>query len=238
MKRRQFLRAVTGSAAVGGLSGRVAAASSLADETPPYVERSYDQDLLERFQPQLVLRDTDETPTLKGYVARSSEHDTTMLSYWAVYTHQDGLTNSDSHLGDHELVVMEVDESSDEITNLYWDGYHWFVARSSTVPTETDSEGMHPKLHVNGRYHFYTTTSTAGAELGVEEFSDSGMQGLIDNGWPIDVRTLAIPWSLSSTSDWWANDVGSVSFEAAIRRVYLTLGWYGGDQASTDLVVS
>jgi len=214
------------------------AAPSLADNTPDYVTRSYDEELLEKYQPMLDLSEVDQTPTLKSYVARSAEHDTTALVYFATYVFQDGYTIADSHVGDHEPVVLEVDEDAEEIVTAYWDGWHWFVAESRAVTSSTDAEGMHPTLEVDAKHHYYRQTTVEGTELGTEEWSDAEIQGMLDNDWPIDIRTLTVPWSLSYKTDWWGDDVGNYSFEAMSKRIWLALGLRGSDNASEELKVT
>jgi len=213
------------------------AAPSLADNTPDYVERSYDEQLLEKYQPMLDLSATDETPTITGYVSRSAEHDTTTLNYWAMYSHQDGLSVADSHLGDSEPIVLEVDEEAEEIISIYYDGYHWFVARSSSPPAHTTEEGMHPTLWVQGDYHFYAQTAETGDLLGVTEWTDAEIQGKLDNGWPIDIRTLTVPWSLSAKADWWGDEIGGGAVGRLLQRAYLAAGLQGADDADTDALV-
>jgi len=244
VKRRQAL-AGSGAVAIGSvtLARTARAAPSLTDNTPDYVTRSYDEDLLEKYQPMLDLSATDETPTITGYVARSADHDTTTLNYWAMYTHQDGISTSDSHFGDSEPVVLEVDEEAEEIVSLYYDGYHWFVARSSSPPVHTTEGGMHPTLWVQGDYHFYTQTTkeqmgTNSDLLGVTEWTDAEIQGKLDNGWPIDIRTLTVPWSLSAKADWWGDEIGGGAVGRLLQRTYLMLGWQGADDADEDALAT
>lgn len=235
LTRRQFLTTAGGAAAVSlSLSRPGAAATTIEEETPEYVTRSYDEALLDTYRPTLVTRDLDVQPELTGYVARSSEHDTTMLVYWAEYPFQEGVAGGyDSHFGDHEPVYVEVDESVGELVGVSYSAYHWLRAWTPSPPLSGES---HPQLYVVNPYHHYTQTSEAGDLLDVTHLDDDRLQSWWDNGWDeaIHLRTLTVPWIMTGTtgrSDWWQDTVGAFSFEATLRRTYLSLGFYGAEES-------
>jgi len=93
---------------------------------------------------------------------------------------------------------------------------------------------MHPTLWVQGDYHFYAQTTEEGELLGVTEWTDAEIQGKLDNGWPIDIRTLTVPWSLSAKPDWWGDEIGGGAVGRLLQRAYLAAGLQGADDADTD----
>lgn len=243
--RRTFL---AGGAALAVGSRPVAAQSksTLAEETPEHVTREYDEALLEKYQPYLVVRDLgSNTPTaLFAYVARSPEYDHTVLVYWAEYPFQDGVSPfggslSDSHFGDHEPVYVVVDEELDELVEVVYSGYHWMAAGTRAPTATTDATGVHPTLHVVDPWHHYFQTPEEGVAVELRHLSDDVLQAWLDNGWDehIHIPSLTTPWVMTGRngrSDWWQDDVGTFSFEATLRSFYLRIGWYGADGIDTD----
>lgn len=218
----------------------------LQEETPEHVRRSYDEDLLKRYRPLLVTRDLgSNTPTaLFAYVSRSPEYEHTILSYWAEYPFQEGVSPfggdlSDSHFGDHEPVILSVDEQTNELVEVVYSGYHWMAAGTQAPPVVENETGIHPKLGVVNPWHHYYQTPEPGVEVPLKHLSDDRLQGWLDNGWDehIHIPALTTPWVMTGRngrSDWWKDDVGTFSFEATLRRFYLRLGWYGADGVDAD----
>lgn len=238
--RRAFL-ATVGAAAVGTSTAAAQTDDALADATPDHVQRSYDEELLKQYRPLLVTRDLgSNTPTaLFAYVSRSPEYDHTILSYWAEYPYQEGIVGYDSHFGDHEPVILSVNEQKDELVEVVYSGYHWMAAWTESPPVVEDETGTHPTMYVYEPHHHYTLTAESGVEVELQHLSDDRLQAWLDNGWDehIHIPALTTPWVMTGRngrSDWWKDDVGSFSFEAALRRIWFRLGWYGADDVEKD----
>lgn len=208
------------------------AESALDDATPEYVTRSYDSTLLSDWQPRLKTNHLDIKPhTAYAYVARSTEQETAALSYWHTYRGQNGWVGADSHFGDHEPVVLFVDESTDELVEARYSAYHWFAGVWDDAPT--DDEGR-PTFRAHKPYHHHIITDDDGGSVDLGELSDGRLEDWLANGWEVHVPALARPWVMLNRSDWWADDVGPVSVERTLRRAYLAAGIGGADDADTE----
>ncbi|OLZ39148.1 hypothetical protein A6E15_19485 [Natrinema saccharevitans] len=158
-------------------------------------------------------------PTLRGWVASSSDEDTTVLVYACEYAKQEsswyGFTfDLTSHSGDHEWIYVVVDDASGEIVETDYTAYHWLRGRETAPTIYEDSDGPHPVYRVDGNFHhYYPIGATEGELLEVESLGDpetqsGGVYSWLDNGMEEDLRRGAVhnPWLMvgsSGYSDWW-----------------------------------
>lgn len=236
MTTRRRLLATLGAGAVAATPtiSAQSTSSDLAEETPSTVTRSFDEALLTRWRPSLVIRDVapGNLNALYSYVARDSERDLTALSYWAEYDYQSGFVGADSHFGDHEPVVVFVDESTDTLDSVHYDGYHWYRASAEppTVPTTADGR---PKLRVQRRYHFYTQTTELGAKVDIKTLSDSKIEAWLSNDWPVYVPAMAEPWVIRDRPSWW-RDGPSTYRDRVIGQLALSTGVLGAEASDVS----
>lgn len=240
--RREFLAAAGGTGAAvamgsAAVAGSAAAQSSPTESvTPSHVTHSFEADLLERYRPLLITRDLgSNTPSaLYAFVSRSTEFEHTVLSYWAEYPFQRGVALGwDSHLGDHEPVIVRVDEEAGEIVDVSFSAYHWLRGWTPEPSTNDNSTGTHPTLHIVDPWHHYFTTVEEGVTVQLEHLSHDVLDSWWVNGWSdaVYLRGVAVPWEMMGSdgrSDWWADSMSAFSYEATLRRfVYPYL--YGVD---------
>jgi hypothetical protein len=236
MQRRRFLRAF-GVAAGAGVatigSARLVRAASMDERTPEYVTLSYEPDLLERYRPRLVLRNVDRAKFLglTGLVARSAEHDTTMLVYWTEWSHQEGITDQDSHLGDHEPFYIELDESTDSIQQVIYSAYHWLAARNVSPLTDGN---QHPLAYVVSPWHQYSLTSEVGDLMDVDDLT-AEFPSWLANGLDESLHPGAVgePWIMRSRDSWWRRGTFGVSSSEYLWRFGYRFGLAGADQSDT-----
>lgn len=231
--RRDVLRAGAGTVAtVAGLG--TLAGPAAADHTtrqPAHVTLTYDEARLNRYRPRLVVSDLAVLPNgLYGWVAQSPEYDTDVMVYWAEYPNQEGVTDYDSHVGDHEPVYVVVDEAGD-VQEVVYSEWHWLAARDRTPALDGD----HPLLHVVERHHQYEPTTRQGSLFDIRDLTayfqpwlDNGLEGSLEPGTVVD------PWRMVGTGarpHWWRDSFQfgpfNVSLKAEQVRLARRLGWNG-----------
>lgn len=228
--RREFIRATATAGGIATLAG--VASASHPDSQPDHVTLEYDAQTLKRYRPLLVLRELDVRPlALHGWVARSPEHETDICCYWAEYTHQDGVSDYDSHWGDHEPIYVTVDSDTGDVSSILYSGYHWLAARTTAPPLYNDT---HPKLHVVSPWHHYFTTTEEGMFVDLADLTDSfsswranGLESSLKEG------TVTNPWVMNSRGHWWQDTAAGLSLNALYVRALLSVGFH--DAERTDL---
>ena len=229
--RRAFLsRLGAAGMAVAGLTTLSGPAAALARDEykPDHVTLSYDQALLERYRPRLVFEDDsrDQLIGLYGWYATSPEFDTDVAVYWASYTHQTGVTDFDSHYGDHEPLYVFVNSTTGEVQRVVYSAYHWL--KGTTV---TDRE--HPQFAVIHPWHHYIQTTTEGVLVGVDDLH-SVFDSWLTNGLEEDLATGSVvnPWSMLSRGDWWRRGSFGLSRGELLASVYYRLGLHDAGRAN------
>jgi hypothetical protein len=202
----------------------------------------YNESQLETYRPYLDTRTLDVQPlALHGMIVESTEHDTTVYVYWVEYTHQDGVSEWDSHYGDHEPVYVFVDERGNVEKTVY-SGYHWMAARDYARNVEN---GTHPAYKVVNPWHHYVAVpegsqevsvySTTPGEVPLKDLTTS-MPAWMDNGLEPHVAEGVVydPWTMESRESWWNRNVWETR-GYWFARIYYTLGWHEADLVD-DLV--
>ncbi|WP_153952742.1 hypothetical protein [Halosegnis longus] len=236
MPTRRAVLTATGSALAATTLATGTVAADHFEEIPEHVTIGYDQPWLERYQPLLAM--DSETRSrflgLYGWRASSPEFEYDWACYWASYTHQTGLTDLDSHRGDHEPLYVAVDEQGN-VDRVCYTAYHWLKAESR-MPT---LDGTNPVMLVNNPYHHYLmapTPTTPAERFDVEDLVPE-MPDWLDNGLEESLDTsvgVARPETILAEPDWWATgSFGLGSLDALYARTRLTLGLDGA--AASDL---
>ena len=225
--RRQFLRrsgAITAGVVLGTSSSRAATGASEEywDAQPDHVTIEYNKATLETYRPMLVTRNLVFRPqALHGWVARSSEYETSVAVYWAEYLSQRGWTLEDSHDGDHEPCYVLYDSSTGKVQEVIYSAYHWLAARAtpSTVELYDDT---HAKLDIVRPWHQYRLTSETGELVEIADLTvsfDSWLaNGLADSLQP---GTVTNPWLMTGSArreHWWRESAGGFALDAFVAR--------------------
>lgn len=201
------------------------------DTQPDHVTLTYDESWLQTYRPMLVLRELDVRPnSMHAWRATSTEHDLDVGCYWAEYPYQQGVSEYDSHLGDHEPIYVLVDGNGD-VDSVIYSGYHWLAARTES-PTLYD--GTHPQLYAVSPWHHYLMTGEQGEFVDLEPLTES-FSSWLDNGLEddLDPGSVVNPWTMTARSDWWREDITGVSFNALYIRALYRAGFHGAEY--TDL---
>ena len=231
MWRRDFLQTVGGIAAATTVFAGAAAASH-PDSQSDHVTRSYDEDLLQRYQPLLVTEHLDILPSgIYGQWTTSPEHETAVGVYFCEYPAQEALTSEDSHFGDHEPIYVFVDEETGDIDHVAYTGYHWLKAMTTTAPVFDDDR---PKFRVVKPYHHYIVTTSEGVDVElknlVDNYDDWLSEGLESAIYPGAVYN---PWSIQTRESWWQRGTFGISVVETWWSAMHSFGLRGADK--TDL---
>ncbi|WP_255149777.1 hypothetical protein [Halorarius halobius] len=245
--RRDVLRAGTGATALAIVGSTASAETSRPaggeftqeSETRATVTYSsgreivleYDEAAIQEYQPQLVLQEVDPEPIAFHAVhASDSESSLNAVYGWTLYSHQEGVSSADSHLGDHEPVIVWYDETTGEVARVDYAAYHWF--RGSARPDVlqyADRADRRPMLRVDPTYHHYYLYqgSWPGERLQTENLLSS-MSGWLSNGLE---ESLAVsqpwdPWDMLGRETWWRHTRGNY-VDALLKSLWFNLGLSG-----------
>jgi hypothetical protein len=209
-----------------GLMAGVAAAAHW-DAKPEHVSVFYDEQILDRYRPKLVMPQEarEKFIGLYGWVAESPERDLNCCCYWASYTHQDGyLGNLDSHMGDHEPVYCFYDKNTGEVQRVIASVYHWLKG-SATGTTAPLVDQTHVNLRTVVPWHQYTAASDEGAYFDVRDLTtefDSWLSNGLDTS--LHPGTVTNPWSMQHRSSWWRDGLFGFSLNEFIVKRSADLG--------------
>jgi len=208
LTRRQFLATGAGLGAATLLPGLASAEPPARSEhVPSHATITYDEDMLLTYRPRLVFSEDeyDKFLNLYGWVATSTELEPDVCVYWAEYTHQKGVSDYDSHDGDHEPIYVFVDDDSGEVERVDYSAYHWL--RGTTLKKTTRVDGTNPVLRVDANYHHYYPVTGEDEFTNEPEVVDLGkrVDGWIANDWPVNQETIHTPWSIKNEESWWSD---------------------------------
>lgn len=207
------------------------------DASPEHVTIEYDEDWLQNYKPRLQLFHipSERRPQyLAGWKATSPEHDTDVAVFFCYYSTQVGLTIWDSHLHDREPIYVFVDSTTGEIEEVLYTGYHWFKAETNDPPLDGDRPVFHV-VHPWNHYMEHPSPETAYLDdVEVEPLTDR-FDVWLRNGWNESLHPGAAtnPWIMRSRESWWRQKDWKDTVALHLYRLYLRLGWQGGDE--TDL---
>lgn len=252
--RRQALSAAGKALTFGlGVVGAGAAATVVsaghAEETPDSVaDPVFDETLLERYKPSLITNDLHVEPSsIHGFVVRSSEDETTALTYWVEYPVQLDATGYASHIGDHEpffVFVANEGTADEQIDRVIYSGYHWLAAESRDPPTVDD--GTRPRAYVVPQYHHYSIEQAAvddrpGDDVELKDLTgslprwldDEDFHEALSEDWRDQGSPAYNPWIMDDKASWW-RESGLTKYEIWIRSAWLFLGIRGADGADIE----
>lgn len=164
VNRRSLLKAgaVAGAIAIGPTS--IASGEIDSEVKPEHVSITYDETLLEEWQPlfKMSLDAREKHTGTYGYVATSSEWSVDVLAYWSRYAIQEGFRwlPWDSHQYDHEPVYLFLDSDQGTLEEVVYAGYHHYAARvedgfSDLLVADRASDPTHISLRVVPEHHHY-----------------------------------------------------------------------------------
>lgn len=232
--RRDVLRAAGGLGAVAFVGDSASAEHDRNQEEDVTVE--YDESLIREYQPDLVLTGVDPRPS--AFHALHATKDGTSLNAvygFAKYPFQEGRTDHDSHLGDHEPMIVWYDDATGETERVDYAAFHWFRerARGSNLEYATDAR-KRPVFAVDPDYHhYYRTTADAPGELietrnlldTIDLWLDEGMEEELALSQPYN------PWAMLSRDHWWRDGaLGPV--DRALMALYFNSGLSGATETS------
>lgn len=236
--RRDVLRGAgalaIGAGAVGSLAGR--ARAEHRTNKPAHVSISYDEATIEAYQPQVILDGVEPQPSaFHALHAESTESDLNAVYGFLEYPYQQGIGRSDSHLGDHEPVIVFYEASSGDVERVDYAAYHWF---RGTAPAESlqyaDEAGKRPMLRVDQRYHhYYTYTGRAAGERPELRNLDETIDGWLANGLEGQLAPSQPfnPWAMLGRESWWSHTAGNW-LDAQLKAIWFNLGISGARETS------
>ena len=185
---------------------------------PDHVSLAFEPGVLKTYKPMVVIDHLQYTPNaFYGWVARSTHRDTAIAVYWADYDRQEGLSPfggalSDSHLGDHEPVIVQFHEDTGQVLGVTYSAYHWLAGRAPTYGIPLYEE-THPQFYVVKPWHQYAITAEEGVlDVPVKSLlaSTPDYETRYDEWLIADELANALfvgantnPWSLGTRESWW-----------------------------------
>ena len=258
--RRATLATAGGLLAGAGVARGVATVAT-ADHgvaKPDHVTLSYDQDLLEQYQPYVVIPTGAEIrPTeWKAWTATSPEYDYDVHVYFLYWQSQVTGRSADSHRRDREPIYVFADRETGEVRETAYTAYHWFRYRERHPPTYIPDSGdeEHPTFEVVNPWHHYLQTGDAGEAFPVEPLGTADgdpfatdkqttYEQWLDTGWEADLHPGAVqnPALMLYRDTWWRD--GQESTLRTIWSLQISLAQYGfvpsavlGGAGQTDFV--
>lgn len=256
--RREILTAA-GGVVVGGAGIDTASADSHESDAFDNVTISYDETLLRRYQPRTVLdpNAVDRFKFTLGYVAESDEYDTTALCYVSRFTHQEGLTGLDSHLGNTVPQYVFLEEDGQQPVEVVWNGWHWNAAAISgeAAPLSEDRvDGSATHISFESVYpweNLVLADASDGIFLELKDWQDRRSYLIEDNGLYNRGAAKAFekPWVMGSEAvggearqGWWSATqavklgvLPEINVDLVTMQLWELLGARGFDERSAEL---
>jgi len=226
--RRQVLVTV-GSAGIGAVTASTTARADHEElGAPDGVTLSYDESTIQEYLPGFVLEGVEPEPlAFHALHAESSESTLNCVYGFMQYPYQEGKTSQDSHLGDHEPLIVWYDQSSGDVARTDYAGYHWFRATAMPSTLEFVDETQHRiKMRPDPQYHHYYSYSgdLPHEDVEVKNLLDS-IGPWLDNGLE---ENLAVsqpydPYEMLGRQTWWAHTAGNY-VDAWLKATWFNLG--------------
>lgn len=237
MRRRAFLRRAGTVAVAGAAASSTASADGHLEHwaaQPDDVTVTFDESWLADYQPRVVTSHLDVAPVnMHAWRARHDSRDTSIGCYWTFYQYQEGVTGLDSHEWDHEPIYIVVDDSSGDIVEVLYTGYHWLRASTGVFP----QSGSHPLFRAVENYHHYIPADKVGEALDLRDLTESFSTWLTDHGMAEALHPGAVtdPWQMQRRESWWRDGTlagirGKMEADLGVR-----LGVRGASQSPFDV---
>lgn len=237
-RRNAFKATLAASGATVGLAtaGSEPVAADHRERIPDHVSLSFDEEIIERYRPQLVLEDVEPRPlAFYGLHATSTESSLNAVYGFTKYPFQQGQSHSDSHLGDHEPVIVFYNQSSGEVELVAYSAYHWFKGQTTAdaLTFATDARTT-PVLQVDPTYHHHYLYAGArdGERIELRNLLDS-IDGWLANGLEENLAPSQPfnPWEMLGRETWWRHTTGNW-INAFLLSLWFNLGL--SDAAATS----
>jgi hypothetical protein len=228
--RRELLRQI--GVATSGTVGLVATSSTAtasSRSTPEHVTLSFDEATIAEYQPQLVLQSVEPRPlAFHALHAESSESSLNAVYGFTQYPYQEGVSEHDSHLGDHEPIIVWYDQSTGDVERVDYSAYHWF---RGSLPADAlafaDDGQQRPIMRVDPTYHHYYGYQgpIPGEQIQLRNLLDS-IDSWLNNGLG---ESLALsqpydPWEMLGRKSWWRHTTEN-RINAWIQSLWFNLGF-------------
>jgi len=234
--RRDVLAAMA-SAGVGVMASSTTTSADHEELGPPEeVTLSYDESTIQEYLPGFVLEGVEPEPlTFHALHAESEESTLNCVYGFMQYPYQEGQSRHDSHLGDHEPLIVWYDQSTGDVARTDYAGYHWF--RATALPstlTFVDDAQHRIKIRPDPSYHHYYTYSgdipaenveTKSLLDSIERWLDNGLEENLAVSQPFD------PYEMLSRKTWWAHTAGNY-VDASLKALWFNLGLSGANETS------
>lgn len=227
VSRRDVLRAGAGVATLS-IVGGTASASHAERGAPEEVTVEYDETVIKEYQPSFILEDVSPDPLAYHALHATSTGASINAVYGFVqYPYQEGISSQDSHLGDHEPLIVWYDEATGDVERVDFAAYHYF--RGTLLAEELEFEDdarRRPRFRVDPRYHHYyrPTRDVAGERLEVRNLLDS-IPTWLDAGLEEDLAITQPydPYDMLSRESWWRRTAGNW-IDASLKAAWFNLG--------------
>lgn len=235
--RRGLIKGL-GSAAAASATGvvGVAMASHLRD-IPDKVTISDDPSLIKPYRPRFVLEDVEPDPiAYYGLHAEHEDRDLAAVYGFVTYPFQDGRTEADSHLGDHEPIIVFYEQETGDIARVHYTPYHWFNTAAVPETIQFTSDGS-PMFRVHPRYHHYQLYAgeASGRDLELRSLADA-IDGWLANGMNSELALSQPydPWDMFGRESFWRHTFGNY-LEAWGSALWFNLGFAGAAGDDSDV---
>lgn len=244
MRRRELLRR-GGAAAVAAPAAALTltqhASAEHPDSQPPYVSLTYDESLINQYQPLLLLHGVEERPqAFHAVYCESAESDLDVVVGFHYYLTQKGASTQDSHLGDREPVYVYVDSATGEPVKVQYSAFHWYENTAHWDDIQADGSGKRPYLRVVPKHHHHRTydgfvDSDEATDLPLRNLLES-YPGWLDNGLEDEIHPGVVynpQEEMQHRQYWWADGVQTFQ-ERLLAQIYLAAGVRGADKSDVE----
>ena len=220
--RRAYLGALATATVGAGVAGSARAEAPARESyVPDHATIEYDEDMLLKYRPRLQFggSEYDKFLNLYGWIARSTSLEPDVCVFWAEYSHQEGVSDYDSHDGDHEpIYVFVVDGVVDKVV---YSAYHWLRA-TDYAPQLDDT---HPLYRVIDPWHQYARTEVEGRLTTLGDLTSAFDQWLKDGlDSSLAPGTVVNPWRMTQREHWWRRGLAGFSLDATYVEILYALG--------------
>lgn len=214
----------------------IASAEHVERGAPDHVTISYDEATIREYQPRLVLEGVDPRP-LKFHALHAESTESTLNAVYGFtqYAYQSGSTEHDSHLGDHEPMIIWYDQSSGDVERVDYAAYHWFRGTAYADSLQFADEERHkPIFRVDKTYHHYYSYAgdIPGEALETTSLLDT-IGSWLNNGLEDNLALTQPfnPYDMLTRTEWWRHNSGNW-IDATLKAFWFNIGLSGADNTA------
>lgn len=247
--RRALLRDLgRGAAGVGALTVGAAgtAAAAHPEQQPDYVGFTYDEELIQEYQPLLYTGGLEHHP--QRYYATycsSTESNLDVVVGFHYYLTQEGVDpgGRDSHFTDREPVYVYVDSQTGEPVKVQYSAFHWYANTASYQQLQTDSTDKRALLRVAPKHHHHliyegSDDGSDGVQLPVSNLlAEDVYPGWLSNGLESEIHPGAVynPQEEMQYRPYWWRDGAQTLGERISARIQLLTGTGGARESDLEV---